>query len=408
MPDSISLSANSPVKRYFHLGEKGIEDEFAGKFPHEEVKSGKKLIVPSTKEIWVAELEHKSGKGEWLVKSWGNLNKKNAKLGMGEIIARSIMSELLGNAEGVIVPEAYVYETPDNVHLVTRFAGGIPSVEDDSDLLRFLSPEIKAKIALCIIAAGIKEVPPSSIFIDKKTKVGTLIDHESIVLPDDGKTILPVFTSATHSMLSLLREMVPVDDPAITEKQFQLAHINAVEVCLSKWKDRITTDKACREELVNLIHVESGLPKVSDDGTLNASLIVENLIQIAQNIDKLNLPGSYKAFDQEQALEHLGNRSDILLNLIPILQDQIKRELPLLEAAVTSRDNATVKKIAHNIKGSIGIFHSDGASELIFQLEQMGANNNLENADKVFESFTKQLRKLLSALEDYKQQNTPK
>lgn len=420
MPDPVSLSANPPIRRYFRLGEEdGIRQEFNGTLPHEEVRNtGRRLEgVSSAKTLFVGMLPHKLGNSPWVVRSCEGQSQEAIKGGLSEIAARAIMSEILGTTDGLVIPEAYAYEMPDNKHLAVRYVDGMSRVEEDTGLLRLLSPAIKAKIALCIIAEGMKEFPVSSILVDEKTSQAALLDFESMTLPEGGKSVVPSFSSSTKLTLSLLRTMVPQNkDSIISEKELSDKYIGEVKQCLLAWKTRITTEQPLREKLTDLIHIETGLPKSSsNDSELSANKIVDNLIYIVHNLDKEDLPTSYQSlisdeatgnntevFNETEAEKKLGRAAGMLPELIEVFYAEAPKNIADLEKGINTGDVALFKRAAHTLKGSAMCFAAKDLIQAAEELETMGRDGNLEGADKKLEVLKQKLEALLKALGAYK------
>ena len=85
-----------------------------------------------------------------------------------------------------------------------------------------------------------------------------------------------------------------------------------------------------------------------------------------------------------------GNRK-MLRALIRIFLKDCPRMLREIRAAIHSADGAALRSAAHALKGAAGNFGPNGVSEAARELEMMGKENRLSEADQTFEKLKNQL-----------------
>jgi HPt (histidine-containing phosphotransfer) domain-containing protein len=78
------------------------------------------------------------------------------------------------------------------------------------------------------------------------------------------------------------------------------------------------------------------------------------------------------AFDAvlERALRHTGGDRELLGQMAGIFLDTLPSMVDQLRRAVAQRQTATVRRLAHSLKGSCGYFAVDDAWNVAFALEQ--------------------------------------
>ncbi|MEJ5197821.1 MAG: Hpt domain-containing protein, partial [Anaerolineae bacterium] len=70
-----------------------------------------------------------------------------------------------------------------------------------------------------------------------------------------------------------------------------------------------------------------------------------------------------------------------LLELVESFLGSTEARLPSLAAAIADQDGRQVAQIAHSLKGSTGSFGAMRLSGMLGQLEALGKNNNLDDAE---------------------------
>ncbi|RKY77795.1 hypothetical protein DRQ07_08275, partial [candidate division KSB1 bacterium] len=74
------------------------------------------------------------------------------------------------------------------------------------------------------------------------------------------------------------------------------------------------------------------------------------------------------------------------------------KQLEELIAAVHKSDPVQVERKAHSFKGSVGNFGVKSVQELAYELEKMGREEKLDNADSVLAKLQKEMKKIESYL----------
>jgi HPt (histidine-containing phosphotransfer) domain-containing protein len=87
--------------------------------------------------------------------------------------------------------------------------------------------------------------------------------------------------------------------------------------------------------------------------------------------------------------------------MVEIFDRDARERLPRLREAVRAGAAAAVKEEAHALKGGIGTFYAKAAYDTAYDLERMGADGNLSNAQatlRALEGHIQSLRRRLDEL----------
>ena len=87
--------------------------------------------------------------------------------------------------------------------------------------------------------------------------------------------------------------------------------------------------------------------------------------------------------DKEGGLRRLGGDQEIYNELMELFIDQTTEQVEQLKEAVKNRTAESVQKIAHSIKGAAANLGVMVVQKTAFELEQIGSNNELDDAEKL-------------------------
>jgi HPt (histidine-containing phosphotransfer) domain-containing protein len=103
--------------------------------------------------------------------------------------------------------------------------------------------------------------------------------------------------------------------------------------------------------------------------------------------------------DEAALLEECDNDKLLLGRMVEIFDRDARDRLPRLREAVRSGDAVAVKQEAHALKGGIGTFYAKAAYDTAYVLENMGADDNLSNAQATLQTLESQLQSLRQKLD---------
>jgi CheY-like chemotaxis protein len=108
-------------------------------------------------------------------------------------------------------------------------------------------------------------------------------------------------------------------------------------------------------------------------------------------------------FDEKSALGSVGGDRELLNEIIDVYLAECPRWMTELSAAVTRGEAATVKRMAHTFKGTMGTFGAAEAGALAQRLEDMGRDGGLQGAAEAFAALAGALARLKPALAAFRE-----
>ena len=107
----------------------------------------------------------------------------------------------------------------------------------------------------------------------------------------------------------------------------------------------------------------------------------------------------------EEALGIVNNDSGLLKEVVQAFLEETPGLLKEIREAMVAGDAAVVRRTAHSIKGSLAYLGAKGVSQLAFQLEQAGANEDLANSEASLNELEKQMDLVFQEASDYVESN---
>ncbi len=104
--------------------------------------------------------------------------------------------------------------------------------------------------------------------------------------------------------------------------------------------------------------------------------------------------------DWSSALEYVAGDEGMLRDLIGIFLTEAPRWMTELRQAIAAGNSGDVKRLAHNLKGSVRIFGAKSAFDSAFSLEQMSRSGNLSGAEEAYAALAQGIDRLTPALMD--------
>jgi HPt (histidine-containing phosphotransfer) domain-containing protein len=101
-----------------------------------------------------------------------------------------------------------------------------------------------------------------------------------------------------------------------------------------------------------------------------------------QKTVSLNADGLIKSFENDQGL---------FKELVEIFLNDSPQMLNNLRESLKSTDAKTFKRTAHSLKGMLRNFQAESAAETAYELEQIGEQGRLDEADHIIDSLAAQL-----------------
>ncbi len=102
--------------------------------------------------------------------------------------------------------------------------------------------------------------------------------------------------------------------------------------------------------------------------------------------------------DWKGALEQVDGNETLLRDLAGLFQTECRQWLEQMDQAIRNRDAGQVKRVAHNLKGSLGAIGARSAFDAALELEAMGRARDLAGAEQTCAALQRAIRALLPLL----------
>lgn len=116
------------------------------------------------------------------------------------------------------------------------------------------------------------------------------------------------------------------------------------------------------------------------------------------NCSEEKMPDDKEAFDKDEALKRLEGEEELLKSLAEICIDEFPALLSKIKAAIDSHDSESLGKSAHELKGSVASFGKKAVFKTSSELEMMGKEDRLDDAEKTYGVLVKDIELLVKAL----------
>ena len=109
-------------------------------------------------------------------------------------------------------------------------------------------------------------------------------------------------------------------------------------------------------------------------------------------------PPATDLLDWDGAVARVGGRTELLKRLVRLFFKESDRLIPEIRQAIARGDAASLRRVAHALKGSLDCFGAKSAVAAALQLEIMGRNGILPTANEVFAQLERDVERLKPAL----------
>lgn len=89
---------------------------------------------------------------------------------------------------------------------------------------------------------------------------------------------------------------------------------------------------------------------------------------------------------------------ELLAHLVDTFMQSYPDQLQSLRLAVQARDGSAIENAAHRLKGSMVVFEAGPASTLCEQLEDLGRQGRVHQADGAFDALEREIARLAEYL----------
>lgn len=108
-----------------------------------------------------------------------------------------------------------------------------------------------------------------------------------------------------------------------------------------------------------------------------------------------------QAVNLSAALARVGGKVEHLRKIVTVFLAEAAKLLSEMRQAITSGDAPTLKRAAHSLKGSVGIFGAASAVQAAQQLETMAADGEWAEVEEAYTKLAQEMDRLLPALSSF-------
>jgi two-component system sensor histidine kinase/response regulator len=128
---------------------------------------------------------------------------------------------------------------------------------------------------------------------------------------------------------------------------------------------------------------------------------LEGISAAPANVPQALEPVEAGLVDWAAALKQVGGDAELLRDLLGVFLEELPRWLAALHEAVAEGNAATVRQLAHTVKGSLGQFGTGKAYEAATRLETLGHDGTLADADAALAGLERECSLVLPMLSAY-------
>lgn len=104
-------------------------------------------------------------------------------------------------------------------------------------------------------------------------------------------------------------------------------------------------------------------------------------------------------FDSTQAMKIVNGNTQLLVKLLRIFVGEYEEMLSAIRESVSAKDAEQTMLTSHRMAGALRILCASRASEIAQELETCGRDNQLDNAQNLFDSLVTETRLFVSTIE---------
>jgi CheY-like chemotaxis protein len=112
-------------------------------------------------------------------------------------------------------------------------------------------------------------------------------------------------------------------------------------------------------------------------------------------------PAAEGVFDRNAVLERVGGSEELLAEVVGLFAQEGARLYGELRAAFDQGDARRVEKLAHALKGMVGVFGATAASRSALEVEALARRGQVEQAGAVIDRLGREVDALRAALEAF-------
>ncbi len=141
--------------------------------------------------------------------------------------------------------------------------------------------------------------------------------------------------------------------------------------------------------------IEAGM-----DDYISKPVNPKQLYDVIKNFysDTATKEASNESYDHGMVMERVGGDETLMREIVNIFVEESPVLLNEIEGAINLKDAKKLERSAHSLKGSVSNFSAKKAYDVAYQLEKMGHQGKVDDAQKVFKNLEKEIETLTREL----------
>ncbi len=145
------------------------------------------------------------------------------------------------------------------------------------------------------------------------------------------------------------------------------------------------------------------------DAYISKPVHIEELLQVTEGLTRNMGPidrsaeaaPALTAVDLDAALLRMEGDAALLADLAKLFCEESPEMLSAIRYGIARKDADAVARAAHSLKGSLATFAATQSFDLALKLERLGRSKGLDDAERVFEALTAEIKRVRTALEGF-------
>jgi HPt (histidine-containing phosphotransfer) domain-containing protein len=107
----------------------------------------------------------------------------------------------------------------------------------------------------------------------------------------------------------------------------------------------------------------------------------------------------YGVFDKDEVMERVDGDIELLMDMVELFIADYLKLMSNIKNAITQKDSKELGRSAHTLKGSVSNFSANSVYEIALELETMGRNNDMSNAEEAYTDLEREMERLIKAFD---------
>jgi two-component system, sensor histidine kinase and response regulator len=112
----------------------------------------------------------------------------------------------------------------------------------------------------------------------------------------------------------------------------------------------------------------------------------------------MSLQGLDEVFDKDEVMERVDGDIELLMDMVELFIADYPKLMSNIKNAIIQKDSKELGRSTHTLKGSVSNFSANYVYEIALELEMMGRNNDMSNAEEAYTNLESEIEQLIKAL----------